>query len=199
MKQRLGNYPLKFYVDYYDLMQQPDLSRLAEVNRFLREHKDSVLSVRLERRYLLLLAAESQWSTFLSFHPKEPVSLDLRCYYYLAKYATGERELAFKAAESLWMVAQPQSGDCNSLFKVWKDAGHLSDDKVWQRGLLAFEAGSDSLIPYLAGEFRRSDWKAFGKRMVSLYTRPSQLTQVLAPSKDLRTRALARLTLQRLA
>ena len=64
---------------------------------------------------------------------------------------------------------------------------------------MAFEAGSDSLIPYLAGEFHRSDWKAFGKRMVSLYQKPAQLTQVLAASKDRRTRALARLTLQRLA
>lgn len=199
LKQRLGRYPLTLYIDYYDLMQAPAFSRLAEVGRFMREHKDSVLSIRLERRYLMLLASEARWSSFLSFHPREPVALDLRCYYYLAKYATGERALAFKAAESLWMVGQQQRGDCNSLFEVWKQAGHLSDDKVWRRALLAFEAGSDSLIPYLATQLRRSDWRAYGQRMVSLYEKPAQLNRLLAPSRDRRTHALARLALQRLA
>ena len=121
----------------------------------MREHKDSVLSVRLERRYLLLLAAESRWSTFLTFHPKEPASLDLRCYYYLAKYATGERELAFKAAESLWMVAQPQAGDCNSLFKVCRITSYnVCYTKLLRatihRDSAALKASSRSPVAYFA-------------------------------------------------
>ncbi len=199
LQRRLGGYPLALYIDYYDLMAAPSFSRLAEASRFISQHRESYLANRLERRYLLLLASESRWSSFLSFYPREPASPDLRCYYYLAKYATGERALAFKAAESLWLEGRPQPGDCNSLFSAWKQAGHLSDEKVWRRGVLAFEAGSDSLVRYLATQFSREDWREFGKRMLSLYESPAQLTRVLAPSKDQRTRALARLALQRLA
>ena len=103
LRQQLGNYPLALYIDYYDLYLRPDSSRLAEVIRFVEQDQQGLLAGRLKARYLRLLADEQKWTAYLQLANGEPRSLGLRCQYYMARWATGEQEVAYRFADDIWM------------------------------------------------------------------------------------------------
>lgn len=196
---RLGNFPLAPYVEYYDLSWQPEVARLAEVKQFMQRHPGSYLASRLERRYLHLLAQEQNWHAFLDLRPSKPNSVDLQCYYYRAKLATGQRDLAFDGAAELWLHGDSRPGECDRLFVAWRDAGRMSDSRVWARQQLAFSQGNASLVNYLSSLYQSRGWQHLGNRVNQLLAQPDKLFALLPAGHEIRDRRLAELSLQRWA
>lgn len=200
LRTQLGDYPLALYIDYYDLFLKPDSSRLAEVMRFVRQDNQGLLAGRLKARYLRLLADEQQWHAFLQLANGEPKSLGLRCQYYLARWATGEQEVAYRFADDIWMHSESRPGECTPLFAQWKAAGHMTAEKVWQRMLLVFPGrSSGSMLKYLSGELADSARQLDGQRLAALYDEPQQLLTLLPARQGGDSAAVAALALQRLA
>jgi len=200
LRAQLGDYPLALYIDYYDLLLRPDSSRLDEVMRFVRQDNQGLLAGRLKARYLRLLADEQKWTAYLQLANGEPRSLGLRCQYYLARWATGEPEVAYRFADDIWMHSESRPGECSALFTQWKLAGHMTAEKVWQRMMLVFPGrSSGSMLEYLSGELEGSTRQADGQRLLALYNQPQQLLTLLPARQGGDAAAMATLTLQRLA
>ncbi|MGE6286026.1 transglycosylase SLT domain-containing protein [Aeromonas media] len=196
IRARLNHYPLLPYLDYYQLAFRPGAADYNDVTRFIRQHGDTPQSNRLERSYLTYLAQSQQWSQFLRFYPAKPNSTDLLCMHYQARYYTGHKSEALQEAGKLWLTGQSRPDACDPLFQLWQQAGLRTQDKIWQRMNLAFEAQNPNLIRHLGAQLGGS-LKPYGDQMIALFDQPARAMNpasfsTAAPSRQLLSLGLAR-------
>ena len=173
IRARLNHYPLLPYLDYYQLAFRPGAADYSDVTRFIRQHGDTPQSNRLERAYLTYLAQSQQWSQFLRFYPAKPNSTDLLCMHYQARYYTGHKSEALQEAGKLWLTGQSRPDACDPLFQLWQQAGLRTQEKIWQRMNLAFEAQNPNLIRHLGAQLGGS-LKPYGDQMITLFEQPAR-------------------------
>ncbi len=196
IRARLSHYPLRPYLDYYQLAFRPGAADYDDVTRFIRQHGDTPQSNRLERAYLSYLAQSQQWSQFLRFYPAKPSSTDLLCQHYQARFYTGHKSEALKEAGKLWLSGQSRPDACDPLFDLWQQAGLRTQEKIWQRMSLAFEAQNPNLIRHLGAQLG-SGMKGYGDQMIALYEQPVRAMNpanfmATPPSRQLLSLGLAR-------
>ncbi|WP_290435174.1 transglycosylase SLT domain-containing protein [Aeromonas caviae] len=196
IRARLSHYPLRPYLDYYQLAFRPGAADYDDVTSFIRQHGDTPQSNRLERAYLSYLAQSQQWSQFLRFYPAKPSSTDLLCQHYQARYYTGHKSEALKEAGKLWLSGQSRPDACDPLFDLWQQAGLRTQEKIWQRMSLAFEAQNPNLIRHLGAQLG-SGMKGYGDQMIALYEQPVRAMNpanfmATPPSRQLLSLGLAR-------
>ena len=196
IRARLNHYPLLPYLDYYQLAFRPGAADYNDVTRFIRQHGDTPQSNRLERSYLTYLAQSQQWSQFLRFYPAKPNSSDLLCMHYQARYYTGHKSEALQEAGKLWLTGQSRPDACDPLFQLWQQAGLRTQEKIWQRMNLAFEAQNPNLIRHLGAQLGGS-LKPYGDQMIALFDQPARAMNPASfstapPSRQLLSLGLAR-------
>ncbi|WP_434471582.1 transglycosylase SLT domain-containing protein [Aeromonas veronii] len=198
IRARLTHYPLLPYLDYYQLAFRPGAADYNDVTRFIRQHGDTPQSNRLERSYLTYLAQSQQWSQFLRFYPAKPSSTDLLCMHYQALYYTGKPKEALQGAGKIWMSGQSRPDACSPLFQLWQASGQRTQEKIWQRMTLAFEAENPNLIRHL-GATLGSGLQSYGNQMVTLFEQPAKAMNPAYFSSNPYSRKLLSLGLTRYA
>ncbi len=198
IRARLNHYPLLPYLDYYQLAFRPGAADYNDVTRFIRQHGDTPQSNRLERAYLTYLAQSQQWSQFLRFYPAKPNSTDLLCMHYQARYYTGHKSEALQEAGKLWLTGQSRPDACDPLFQLWQQAGLRTQEKIWQRMNLAFEAQNPNLIRHLGAQLGGS-LKPYGDQMIALFDQPARAMNPASFSTAPQSRQLLSLGLARYA
>ncbi|MEL3922892.1 transglycosylase SLT domain-containing protein [Aeromonas enteropelogenes] len=198
LRARLTHYPLLPYLDYFQLAFRPGAADYQDVTRFIRQHGDTPQSNRLERTYLTYLAQSQQWSQFLRFYPAKPKSTDLLCMHYQALYYTGKTREALQGAGKMWMSGQSRPDACDPLFTLWQGAGLRTQDKIWQRMTMAFEAENPNLIRHL-GASLGTGLQGYGNQMVTLFEQPAKAMNPTYFSNNPYSRKLLSLGLTRYA
>ena len=117
-----------------------------------------------------------RWSTFLKHYDPKHTTSKNRCYQAYALYKNAEREKALSIASELWLVSYSQPDACDSIFKIWRDAGKLSHDLAWQRFALSMDANKLSLARYLPRFLSKED-KAFASQYLQVHRRPMKIIQ----------------------
>ena len=198
LRPGLDEYPLALYLDYYELTARLHRVSASDAQAFLARSADSPLSKRFLSLYLKKAGERRRWSDFLALMPSEPNSVELKCYYYRAQLAFGERDLAFAGASKLWLHGKSQPKSCDPLFTAWQKAGELDDALIWARMLLAFEERQASLLRYISrkGSDALTPWS---ERLLRVYRDPSRLTLGNLPTDHKRTRELVGAALANLA
>lgn len=197
LRPALDDYPLAMYLDYYQLSRQAHKVRPADARRFISLSEDSPLPNRFLSIYLRRAGKDRRWQDFLQVMPEEPNTLELKCYYFRALLAQGDKLAAWEGAERLWVHGKSQPKQCDPLFAAWLKAGQLDDAVVWARLLKAFEARQRSLIKYVAkkGSAELAPWS---EKLLAVYAKPDKLrSQSLPPgssySVDIATHGLVHL------
>ena len=198
LRARLTHYPLLPYLDYFQLAFRPGAADYQDVTSFIRQHGDTPQSNRLERTYLTYLAQSQQWSQFLRFYPAKPKSTDLLCMHYQALYYTGKTREALQGAGKMWMSGQSRPDACDPLFTLWQGAGLRTQDKIWQRMTMAFEAENPNLIRHL-GASLGTGLQGYGNQMVTLFEQPAKAMNPTYFSNNPYSRKLLSLGLTRYA
>lgn len=198
LRARLTHYPLLPYLDYFQLAFRPGAADYQDVTRFIRQHGDTPQSNRLERTYLTYLAQSQQWSQFLRFYPAKPKSTDLLCMHYQALYYTGKTREALQGAGKMWMSGQSRPDACDPLFTLWQGAGLRTQEKIWQRMTMAFEAENPNLIRHL-GASLGTGLQGYGNQMVTLFEQPAKAMNPTYFSNNPYSRKLLSLGLTRYA
>ncbi|WP_421193295.1 transglycosylase SLT domain-containing protein [Aeromonas enteropelogenes] len=198
LRARLTHYPLLPYLDYFQLAFRPGAADYQDVTRFIRQHGDTPQSNRLERTYLTYLAQSQQWSQFLRFYPAKPKSTDLLCMHYQALYYSGKTREALQGAGKMWMSGQSRPDACDPLFTLWQGAGLRTQDKIWQRMTMAFEAENPNLIRHL-GASLGTGLQGYGNQMVTLFEQPAKAMNPTYFSNNPYSRKLLSLGLTRYA
>jgi soluble lytic murein transglycosylase len=183
VREKLDEYPLAPYLDYRELRM--DLSSKTPDDIRLFRHDNRTLSIgnSLDYQYLVILGLNERWADFIDYFPKEPSSKNLQCYYYQAKNELGDKNLAWKGAEKLWLTGSSVTYECDDLFKAWSDAGKLTDDLIIDRMLLVYKARNNSLFSYLEKMLSSEKAKKQAKDIVELFNDPDLLAEFSKTNK----------------
>ena len=183
VRVKLDDYPLAPYLDYRELRM--DLSSKTPDDIRLFRHDNRTLSIgnSLDYQYLVVLGLNERWADFIDYFPKEPSSKNLQCYYYQAKNELGDKNLAWKGAERLWLTGSSVTYECDDLFKAWSDAGKLTDDLIIDRMLLVYKARNNSLFTYLEKMLSSEKSKKQAQNIVELFNDPDLLAEFSKTNK----------------
>lgn len=176
LRSQLDHYPLTVYLDYQALSRTLHEASLSDVQHFLTEAQDTPLAPLIRQRYLHQLGLRRQWKNFLTLsNDQEPPTTSLRCYYYRAKLHQGNKSAAWLGAQALWMNGRSQPDACDPLFAAWHKAGKRTDEDVWERMLLAYQAKRGSLVSYLSQLLTDHKFKKDGRLLLTAYRRPEHM------------------------
>lgn len=94
------------------------------------------------------------------------------------------------------MSGQSRPDACDPLFQLWQQAGLRTQEKIWERMNLAFEAQNPNLIRHLGAQLG-SGMKGYGDQMIALYDQPVRAMNpanftAAPPSRHLLSLGLAR-------
>ncbi|MDD9177011.1 murein transglycosylase [Aliivibrio sp. S2TY2] len=175
VRASLKDYPLAPYLDYRQLRMDLSSKTPDDIRLFIHNNQTLPIGNSLSYQYLVVLGLNERWSEFLDFFPQEPSSTNLKCYYYQAKNEIGDKALAWKGAEQLWLTGNSVTYECDDLFKAWSDTGKLTDDLIIERMLLVYKARNNTLFPYLEKMLKSDKSKAQAKEIVTLFNDPDLL------------------------
>ncbi len=199
LRRQLDDYPLTPYLDYHYRLGQLDELTAQQAVEILQGLAPTPLYHPFKYRYLLSRGSRKDWNAFLTISPEPPRNEALRCYFYRAKLGTGDTATAWAGAETLWLYGKSRDKACDPLFDAWTKAGQRSDELVWQRMLLAFDAGQTSLLRYLNSKLSQTAHPK-GELLLRLYSHPGELRHTPPLSRMAETgQAIAAVTLKRLA
>lgn len=174
----LKTYPLYPYLEYRQMVQNLTSLSSKQVTRFIETHPTLPLNTNLSRHFASELARRQDWKGLLNFVKEEPKALAARCQYHYAQWATGNKQAAFAGVNEIWLNGKSLPKECDSLFNVWRNAGHQTADITLERLLLAAQAGKDGkgIVTYLAKQLPENK-KALADDVVTLQATPTTLVE----------------------
>lgn len=150
LADRLRDYPIPSYVEYYRLKPRVKDLPEADIRSFLTRHAGSAIADRLRNDWLLELGRQREWATFDQQYPQFVLQDDVqvKCYALLSGAAKGKNV----AGEARASLTQPKKyGEaCIALITTLAQNGQFSADDVWAQIRLAGEAGTGSVAEKLA-------------------------------------------------
>ena len=146
---QLHFYPLQPYLDQRILLDHMTLSKVSEIDSFLKKYRGSPLDWPLRKKWLNYLAKKNKKKLFLAYY-KPTSNVAITCQYYRYQLDSGLPEsIVLPQVTKLWLVGKSQDKKCDPLFKRWQHAGYQTQTVIWQRIKLAADGGKHTLIPYL--------------------------------------------------
>ncbi len=172
----LRDYALYPYLQYQRL--KAHLDKEKEIELFLTAYKGSRYASLLRRYWLISMAKKGQWTNFIEYYqPSKKIAL--QCYYHLAQYKTGEKEVALEATKKLWLKPESSPKACNALFDIFKTSSLYNQALVWKRFKTAIRKGKKrniALARYLAKNMPASARKS-AQLWLQVYAKPTLITQ----------------------
>ena len=173
LRKKLTDYPLTVYLDYHaqidSIIQLSGNKAQSAINQF----DTTPLYNNARYRYLLNAGSKKRWQDFLVMSPDAPNDVRLQCYYYQAQLNNGNKTVAYKGVERLWLYGYSRPKECNPIFNQWTKEGYRSQELIWARMLLSFNAGQSSLLSYLSQKVTQHNKEA--KLLTSVYRDPNML------------------------
>ena len=150
LADRLRDYPIPSYVEYYRLKPRVRDLPDADIRSFLTRHAGSAIADRLRNDWLLALGRQRDWKIFDEQYPQFVLQDDVqvKCYALLSGVAKGKKV----ADEARAILTQPKKyGEgCVALVTSLTQNGQFNADDAWAQIRLAAEAGAGGVAEKLA-------------------------------------------------
>lgn len=174
----IEDHPLRGYVEYHRLKAQlPNVSP-DSVHRFINQYDDSPLAGWMRGQAIAHYGHAGRFSDLLSVTDGEPAGTARQCYYYTALLATQPQQ-ASEAGLDLWRAGSSQPNACDPLFDRLRANGTIDATAIWERKMLAWEAGEMRLSSYLSG-LLNGQWQTALDTAEDVSERSSAITQAPA-------------------
>ena len=173
LRKQLDDYPLTVYLDFHSKINGILTHKGSKATAEIAQFKDTPLFNTARSRYLMTTGAKRRWNDFLMVSPSRPNNTILQCYFYRAKLAAGDKDIAFIGAQSLWLYGKSRPEACDPLFQAWQKAGLRTQEMIWSRMFLSFDANQYGLLTYLSRKITGN--KAEVKRLLAVYKDPRSL------------------------
>lgn len=135
-----NDYALRPYIEYWKVARQ--LSDDAKIADFLVAYPDLWLTEKLRNEWLKDLGRRGMWTAYMAEFPRlaRPETAHL-CFARRAELAVDDRRLLGEAI-GMWFTGKDMPSVCTPLFESLLSQGLLTEEDVWRRLRLAFEAGN---------------------------------------------------------
>ncbi|MBR9812334.1 transglycosylase SLT domain-containing protein [bacterium] len=165
----LADYPLAPYLDAAilrrEIVQNPGPDSDGRLVRWLDAHGNLPLANDLRRDWLKRVARRGDWRIFHTYY--QPVGgTSLQCHYVYARTKVEAAEKVEPAAMDLWLHGRSQPDACDPVFAWLKAGGKLTEERIYERMMLAMDARQGKLVRYLMRKLPSSrqayarDWLA---------------------------------------
>ncbi|MDR5898123.1 transglycosylase SLT domain-containing protein [Halomonas vilamensis] len=148
---------LSGYIHYHRLRGELPAVPPERVKTYIDTHRDSPLSEWLRGQAITQYGEAKQWSDVRAVADAEPNGSERQCYYYTAFLET-DRALAREGGQALWQVDHSQPSACDALFNRLRASGDIDATAIWERKMLAWQAGETRLMAYL-GSLLDGNWQ----------------------------------------
>ncbi len=170
---KLGNYPLKPYLEYKALVAQLVTMPRDKVDKFLFNYPNSLLASRLTQQWLRQIAIKKQWDIYIHYYDSRFADTELTCWYLEARLATQD-DTALDSVASLWNQGKSLPPGCDNLIASWKKNGRMTKELIWQRFTKSVDAGNSSLASFLANQLPGSE-RSYALAYQQIYANPALL------------------------
>ncbi|ALM54716.1 lytic transglycosylase [Halomonas huangheensis] len=167
---------LSGYVEYYILRERLPNASPREVLDYIAANADAPMGDWMREQAILRYGRAGRYDDVLAVAAGEPKSTAEQCYYYTALMSQ-DPVAAATGGRRLWRVGSSQPDACNSLFSTLRNRGEIGDMEIWQRMMLAWEAGEDGLASYLGRQMGPS-WGSAVAAQRSVAANPAALSSV---------------------
>ena len=137
----LNGYVLEPYVEYYQLRLRLDDLPPATIQGFLTRYSSTVIGERMRADWLRSLARKRDWDAYLAEYPnylsEDP---DLACYALQAQWRKGN-PLPATEIQQQWNAPRDIPEGCVPLVDAQLASGRITEQQVWERLRVLFEAG----------------------------------------------------------
>jgi soluble lytic murein transglycosylase len=142
LAERLGNYPIPSYVDYYRLKPRIRFAATSEIRDFLARYDGSAIADRLRNDWLLDLGHKRDWLTFDEQYPLFVLKDDsqLKCYALMSRALKGEN--VADEARNLLISPKEYGEGCTALLATLAQSGQFTADDLWVQIRLAAETNA---------------------------------------------------------
>jgi len=148
--QVLGDYPLRYLLDYAYLKENFSPANLPTIQAFIKKNSEHKISNDLQRSYLYYLAKNRYWSEYLTFYPALPKSRDLKCYQFQAKIALNKAQNIWPDVEKTWLTGYSLPNACDPVLAYYFANKKITQPLIWERFKLAYQSNQTSLLRYLS-------------------------------------------------
>tara|TARA_R110002012_G_scaffold11633_1_gene52251 strand:- start:689 stop:2653 length:1965 start_codon:yes stop_codon:yes gene_type:complete len=175
-ERSIGDHPLYGYVEYHRLKGQLPNASAEQVQRFIAQYADSPLAGWMRGQAIAHYGHAGRYSDLLAVADGEPAGTARQCYYYSALLATNPQQ-ANQAGLNLWRVGKSQPNACDPFFERLRANGTIDATAIWERKMLAWQAGETRLSSYLGG-LLNGQWQTALASADSVAQRSGAITQM---------------------
>lgn len=194
-KKQLRGYPLTPYLTLAELKSRLASAPDVEVEHFLIENGDLPQARMFKFEWLKGLASAGKQQSFLKHYSPELNFVELDCHFARFQLESGQLDQAYALADKLWMSSTSRPNACDPVFEAWNAAGLRTEDKIWQRLVLAVEARNYGLARFLVKEHPQTE---LAQLLVDVAQKPSLIKNTQQFKKNTpEYRAIASLGLRR--
>ena len=157
LAERIPNYAIPSYVDYYNLKPRLRLADSSEIRAYLQRYEGSAIADRLRNDWLLELGRQRDFASFDEQYPLFALDDDvqLKCYALISRATKGENVAA--GARSLLVSPKDYGDGCSTLIATLAQAGQFSSDDLWSQIRLASETNQVAVARRIGGMTEASD------------------------------------------
>ncbi|SQD77785.1 transglycosylase SLT domain-containing protein [Moritella yayanosii] len=167
-------YPLTYLLEYQQLKAHFSRDSLSAVQAFIQDHLDRRVSYDLQRSYLYYLAKNQYWREYLSFYPRLPNSVDLKCYHFQARLAGDQADDIWIDVQKTWLTGASLPKACDSVLQYYLDSKKISQTLILQRFHLAYVKNKTSLMSYLITLMDKNN-KRLATQLYALHKTPTKV------------------------
>ncbi len=150
LAERLRNYPVPSYIDYYRLLPRLASAPEGEIRSYLSRYDGSAIADRLRNDWLLLLGRARDWHVFDEQYPLFVLNDDtqLKCYALMSRIAKGQNVAG--AARALLVQPKFYGDACVDLVEKLAETRQFSEADVWRQVRLSAEYGQPAVARRIA-------------------------------------------------
>ncbi|MDQ7727419.1 transglycosylase SLT domain-containing protein [Halomonas sp. SpR8] len=174
-ERSIEDHPLRGYVEYHRIRGQLPHVSPDRVQQFIDQYADSPLAGWMRGQAIAKYGHAGRYSDLLAVADGEPAGTARQCHYYTALLAT-QPQVASEAGLDLWRVGSSQPDACDPLFERLRANGTIDATAIWERKMLAWQAGETRLSSYLGG-LLSGQWQTALDTVDSVTARSSAITQ----------------------
>ena len=157
LADRLPNYAIPSYVDYYRLKSHLKDASSTEIRDYLQRYNGSAIADRMRNDWLLLLGRQRDFATFDEQYPLFKLDDDtqLKCYSLLSRAIKGEQ--VANTARQLLTSPKDYGEACTTLIASLAQAGQFTDGDLWAQVRLASEVNQPMVARRIGALTQASD------------------------------------------
>lgn len=170
----LHEYILHGHLQYEYLKDRITSTPAPVIRQFLEDNSAAPVSNFLRHKWLRHLANRGDWESFLANYKDINNDPALQCQRLQQLLRSSEQQAPLMTEiERLWYTGRRLPSVCNPVFAAWREAGHMTTEKVWDRIRLAMESRRPSLAGRLAIYLEPSD-RIWVRRWQTMHRKPAR-------------------------